>query len=71
MFKHSWTKSNSSDILHEMKTMVEIRPGEGGVDAEGFAQELTSAISRGLTKEGITYTESGGVISMQAVPHWL
>lgn len=51
--------------------MLEIRPGEGGVDAEDFAIELTSAVSRGLTKEGITHTESGGVISMQATPHWL
>lgn len=51
--------------------MLEIRPGEGGVDAEGFAQELISAISRGLAKEGITHTESSGVISMQVTPHWL
>jgi hypothetical protein len=36
-------------------TTVEVRPSEGGADAEEFADEMVHAISRALTREDIEH----------------
>lgn len=41
-----------------MPTTIEIRPGEGGTDAETFAHELADTISAHLARHGHTTTEA-------------
>jgi len=35
-----------------MSTIIEVRPGNGGADAERFALELTNSIEAGLSRLG-------------------
>lgn len=42
------------------KSVVEIRPGEGGGDAEAFAEELTAAFAGFARREGIEHTVEAG-----------
>ncbi|MCA1481499.1 PCRF domain-containing protein, partial [Bradyrhizobium sp. NBAIM08] len=51
----NWTNLSPSDTLSHMNTVVEVRPGEGGEDAEQFAEELTSALSRALSRESVQH----------------
>lgn len=50
---------------------VEIRSADGGLDAEMFAGELTSALSRALSRDGITHTVEGTTLSLKGAPAWL
>jgi protein subunit release factor A len=55
-----------------MSTVVEVRPGEGGEDAEQFATELTSAISRALAKQNVFADVSKMRLRVtDPIPHWL
>lgn len=38
-----------------MSTIIEVRPGNGGADAERFALELVESIESGLTRAGSTH----------------
>lgn len=51
---------------------VEIRADEGGADAEAFAVDLTAAIQRGLSREGIDAERYETLLSFDGkTPQWL
>lgn len=51
---------------------VEVRPGEGGMDAEDFAEEITSAISRALVREEVRHEVDHRALQLFTLtPHWL
>jgi hypothetical protein len=54
-----------------MKTL-EVRAGEGGVDAESFASELTDAIEKALKKESVDYKRVENIVMFRRrYPIWL
>ena len=54
-----------------MKT-IEIKPSEGGADAELFANDVVGAVSRALTRDGVKHSVDGcNVIVDGQLPHWL
>ena len=51
---------------------LEIRAGEGGVDAEAFATELAEAVEKALTKESFAYTRTANTFAFSLTyPDWL
>ena len=53
-------------------TTIEVRPSEGGEDAEMFAAELSAAISRALVREKIEHEQAGNSVRlMNSRPQWL
>lgn len=65
-----WWSSAHAAMIMVMHT-VEIRPADGGADAQGFASELKSAMTRAFSRGGHDYIADGNVIAVESAPHWL
>ena len=51
---------------------LEIRPADGGADAEMFASEIRTAMKRALQRDGISFKADDDLIVVTGkIPSWL